>query len=89
MLARLIDRGADVNGIVMGDETPLINAARRGQLDVVKYLVERGADVSLAVPASSFPQAEIRSPLSEARKYRRTAVVEYLQSLGARKCAIS
>ena len=37
----LVERGADVNGIVMGDETPLINAARRGQLDVVKYLVGR------------------------------------------------
>jgi hypothetical protein len=78
----LVERGADVNGFVLGDETPLINAARVGRLELVQYLIERGADMNLAVPSGNWP-GETRSALSEARKWRRTAVVEYLQARGA------
>jgi beta-lactamase regulating signal transducer with metallopeptidase domain len=83
MARTLIAHGADVNAIVIGDETPLINAARRGRLEMVRYLVEIGADVNLAVRESDRPFAEVRSPLSEATKYRHTAVVSYLLSRGA------
>jgi bla regulator protein blaR1 len=80
----LVERGADVNAYVPGDETPLINAARAGRVDVVNYLVTRGADVNLAVAANEWPATEMRSPLSEARRLDRQAVVERLMELGAR-----
>jgi ankyrin repeat protein len=73
-----------VNSFVMGDETPLINAARAGNIDVVNNLVTRGADVNNAVPAQEGPFGEVRSPLSEARRFDRRAVVERLVALGAR-----
>jgi beta-lactamase regulating signal transducer with metallopeptidase domain/ankyrin repeat protein len=85
----LVQRGANVNQAVEGDETPLINAAAAGQLEMVKFLAGRGADVNAHIrvervgfdgqPAGD----EWRSPLSMARKGRHTAVVQYLQSLGA------
>ena len=77
----LVERGANVDSFVPSDETPLIGAARRGDLAVVKYLVERGADVNRAVLANP---GEMRSPLGMARKNRHSAVVNYLQSRGAR-----
>jgi ankyrin repeat protein len=84
MVKLLVEHGAQVNAFVMGDETPLINAARAGNIDVVNYLVTRGADVNYAVPAEEGPFGEIRSPLSEARRLDRRAVVERLVELGAR-----
>jgi ankyrin repeat protein len=78
----LVEHGADVNGFVPGDETPLISAARVGRLELVQYLVERGADVNLAVPSGNAP-GHMRSPLSEARKWRRNDVIGYLQAHGA------
>jgi ankyrin repeat protein len=45
----LVDHGADIDAI--DDEyrsTPLALAARRGQRDVVAFLLERGADRALA-----------------------------------------
>ena len=81
----LVERGADVNGFVLSDETPLINAAREGNLDVVRYLVAHGADINLAVPAEAGPAPEIRSPLSEALKHGRTQVVDYLRAHGAQR----
>jgi beta-lactamase regulating signal transducer with metallopeptidase domain len=83
IVAELMQRGADVNAIVIGDETPLINAARRGHLAVVEHLVKHGADVNLSAPESSMPLAEIRSPLSEAKKYGRLEVVRFLEANGA------
>jgi ankyrin repeat protein len=66
---------------VPGDETPLINAAQAGGLDIVTYLVERGADVNRAVPSNP---GQTRSPMSEARRNGHGAVVNYLKSRGAR-----
>ncbi|MDB5469279.1 MAG: hypothetical protein JWR84_839 [Caulobacter sp.] len=85
IVKRLVGAGAEVDAFVMNDETPLINAARSGAVDVAGYLVDQGADVNLAVKAGRVrPQSEeIRSPLSEARRFKRDAMIAYLLSRGA------
>lgn len=77
---RLVDAGANVNALVEDDETPLINAARGGHLDLVKYLVSKGADVNFSTIANRSFAPERRSALSEAEKYARHDVVEYLRA---------
>lgn len=83
MVKYLIDRGADVNAHVMGDETPLIRAAWSGHLEVVKYLVKKGADVNKSVRDSYSLNSEKRSALKMARRGNHTNVVSYLISKGA------
>ncbi len=83
-----VQRGANVNLAVDGDENPLMNAAQGGHLDVVKFLVERGADVHARIwnwRGGSADNGEWRTALGQARQHRRTAVVQYLESLGARE----
>ena len=46
----LIDGGADVDRVVLGDGTPLIAAARNGDVPLVNLLLERGAQVDIAAP---------------------------------------
>ena len=70
--------GAEIDAVVPGDETALINAARGGHLDVVTYLVERGANVNQGVFAD---YGRWRSPLNQATD---AAVRKYLQGKGAR-----
>jgi uncharacterized protein len=41
----LIARGADVNAAGRSEDTPLIQAARRGQKDVLEVLIAAGADL--------------------------------------------
>ena len=41
----LIDGGADVNGVALDGWTPLTQAAHAGQLEAVKLLVARGANI--------------------------------------------
>jgi hypothetical protein len=82
----LVDRGADVNLAVDGDENPLMNAAEGGHLDIVQYLVSRGADVHARIYSDRYDgTGEWRTALSQARKNRHTAVIQYLESLGARE----
>lgn len=82
----LVQRGANVNQAVDGDENPLMNAAQNGHLDVVKYLVEQGADINARIWNDRFDgRGEWRTALQQARTHRRTAVVQYLESLGARE----
>jgi ankyrin repeat protein len=40
----MVDRGADVNGRAIGSMMPIHSAAGSGALDVVRYLLSRGAD---------------------------------------------
>lgn len=86
VVKRLVAAGAQVDAFVMNDETPLINAARAGSVEVVNYLLDEGADVNLAVRAGRAPPQsnEIRSPLSEARRFKRQAVADLLLARGAR-----
>ena len=88
-VALLVSRGADVNLAVDGDENALMNAAEQGQLDIVRFLVEHGADIHARIWSESWKGrnqvvGEWRTALSQARKSGRTAVVQYLESLGAR-----
>jgi ankyrin repeat protein len=49
-VTELLSDGADVNGVVPGDGTPLLVAARGGHRTLVGLLLDRGADVNAAVP---------------------------------------
>ena len=45
-MSHLIDRGADVEGVALDGWTPLTAAADAGQLDAVKLLLARRADIN-------------------------------------------
>jgi beta-lactamase regulating signal transducer with metallopeptidase domain/ankyrin repeat protein len=82
----LLDRGAGIEEVVPGDENALISGSASGYLDVVRLLVSRGADVNARVWAEvGWPvqRGEWRTPLSMARRGGHSAVVRYLQSVGA------
>lgn len=73
----LVDHGADIDAI--DDEyrsTPLGLAARRGQRDVVAWLLERGADPTLA-------GAPWATPLAWAEKRGHDTVAQLLRASGA------
>ena len=84
----LLDRGANIDMEVPGDENALIQASGSGHLNVVKLLVSRGSNVNARVWAAlndnGRQTGEWRTPLSEARKSRHAAVIEFLISAGAR-----
>ena len=69
-------------------KTPSFKQAVRDILQVVKLLVSRGANVNARVWADlnydGQQTGEWRTPLSEARKGRHAAVIEFLISAGAR-----
>ena len=82
----LIDRGADVNLAVEGDENPLMNAAEQGHLRVVQLLVEKGADIHERIFTEKYQGGgEWRTAISQARKNGHMEVVSFLQSRGARE----
>ena len=86
IVTMLLDRGAVIEEVVPGDENALIGASGAGELDVVRLLVSRGANVNARVWAEEgWPdrQGEWRTPLNMARRGGHTAVVRYLQSVGA------
>jgi ankyrin repeat protein len=45
MIERLLELGADVNGLGHWGRTPLVQAADRGARDIVAFLLSRGADL--------------------------------------------
>ncbi|MGH9176462.1 MAG: ankyrin repeat domain-containing protein, partial [Vicinamibacterales bacterium] len=64
----------------------LIQASGTGQLDVVKVLVARGADVNARVFAEAAyerPNGEWRTPLGMAERGGHGAVVAFLRAAGA------
>jgi len=76
----LIDNGANINAIVRRDETPLINATRRGYFEMTQLLVSQGADVNLSVKTGVSDGNKIRSPLNMSRSNK---ITNYLVENGA------
>jgi beta-lactamase regulating signal transducer with metallopeptidase domain len=86
----LLSRGAAIDLMVPGDENALIQAAAAGHFAIVKLLVDRGADVNARVWAERRTsdgerRGEWRTPLSQARRGRHTAVEGFLLEAGARE----
>ncbi|EXF76523.1 hypothetical protein CFIO01_06447 [Colletotrichum fioriniae PJ7] len=72
-----LDYGVNINAQESSGEPPLYLAAREGTLPMVKFLVERGADVNVRTIAKGL------TPLYGATLQSRPEVVEYLLSKGA------
>ena len=74
-----LDQGADINfqnsGIFSSEETACMKAAENGQLEAIKYLVERGADFHLGNSGGEIP-------LTRAASKDHQEVVLYLISKG-------
>ncbi len=62
----LLDHGADIDSVTAGGKTAFAHAARRGFVDVVSLLVERGAEQGLALP-DRFAIAVLEGRLDHAR----------------------
>jgi ankyrin repeat protein len=73
----LLDAGSDPNGEV-GDEPPLVSAARADRREVVALLLARGAD-----PAKTSRSDPTYNALVAARMARRKDIVELLLAAGA------
>jgi beta-lactamase regulating signal transducer with metallopeptidase domain/ankyrin repeat protein len=54
-IEELLRAGANVNGVVFGDGSPLIAAAGDGHVQATRYLLDRGADPNLAVEGDGNP----------------------------------
>jgi len=81
----LLSRGARLEEVVPYDENALITASGEGRLEMVKFLVARGANVNTRLWVDQDQgQGEWRSALIFARKGRHQAVVDFLIASGAR-----
>ena len=70
----------------MKSRAALIHACEAGQLEVVRLLIQRGANVNARVEAiGPDGRSEWRTPLSMARRNGHHAVVRLLQAAGARE----
>ncbi len=76
-VARLLDKGAEVDVHARDDWTPLTIASREGRLDVVQLLLRRGASVNL-------PEGGGHTALFWARKFRHPDVEHALLEAGAK-----
>jgi ankyrin repeat protein len=81
MVTRLLQAGADVNAVVLADETALINASMRGDLAMVQVLLDAGAQINLQVETPLSDGRVIRSALNQALTSEMRA---YLLGQGAR-----
>ncbi len=72
-------KGADINVKDAADQTPLMYASETGRLEIVKYLVENGADVN----AKSFNKITRGTALIYASSNNRVDVMNYLLDHGA------
>ena len=68
-LRYFVENGADIEG-VCADKTPLMYAAKYGQLEMVRYLVQKGADLSATYKG--------KTTLSFARQYHQRDIIKYL-----------
>jgi ankyrin repeat protein len=69
LMRALIDAGANVSGRIGGNA--VMDAANQGSLEIVRMLVEKGADPNAGIPVA----VSMRQP----------AIIEYLESQGARE----
>ncbi len=65
-----IENGADIEH-VCADKTPLMFAAKYGQLEMVKYLVEKGADINASYKGNK--------AIDYSRKYNHYNITRYLR----------
>jgi hypothetical protein len=79
----LIDAGAPVNGRPGDRDTPLISAASVGDADVVRALIEAGADLD-AVSAPDSGGVPSGTALAHAAVFGMTEVLDVLVAAGAR-----
>jgi ankyrin repeat protein len=75
-IGALLGAGANVNGVVLGDGSPLIGAARSGKVAAVTLLLDRGADPNLIVEGDG-------SPLIMAAREGHEEIVDLLLKRGA------
>ena len=73
LVESMVEEGADINETATG-RTALHQAASNGDLEMVRFLVERGADVTLKDPVWD------ATPLEWAQQFSQLEVVEYLRS---------
>ncbi len=66
-----IEKGSNING-VCADKTPLMYAAKYGQLEMAKYLVEKGADLNTSIRGYT--------ALDYARHYNHPEIRKYLKA---------
>lgn len=76
----IIERKADVNKACEGYVPPIMHAAKYGRIDMIKVLVEKGANTTFTYSGSYGP-AKGETPLSYAEKYNQAEVATYLRSL--------
>lgn len=77
MVTVLVDGGANVNAKGLDDDTPLHDATTSGNLQMVKYLIEHGADPFLKNLKGKTPS-----------DYAAPHIFEYLQSLKGKNLSI-
>ena len=71
-LKYFIEKGADIEN-VCDDKTPLMYAAKYGQIAMFKYLVEHGAELDVSIRGNK--------ALSYARRYNHRDIVRYIKDL--------
>jgi ankyrin repeat protein len=69
-LQYFVEKGANIEN-VCADKTPLMYAAKYGQLEMAKYLVEEGADLNASYKGYT--------ALYYARKFRHPKIIKYLK----------
>jgi ankyrin repeat protein len=83
----LVEAGADVNARDANAYTPLHHAASRGDNDVILYLVDRGADVTLLARSGQTTADMANGPIQRVQPFPETiALLEKLGSKNNHKC---